>query len=279
MSLFKKSGDKPPQPPQSDNTPKVAAQWSDAPVAGVKRIIAVASGKGGVGKSTTTVMLAHAMHEAGESVAIMDADIYGPSVPRMLGVSGQPELKDSQMIPHYGHGIGCNSMGFLLPEGGALVWRGPMLSKALKQLSRMTRWQTEKGEDVTLLIDLPPGTGDVPLSLAQQMPIDAVVLVTTPQAVALDDVQKSADMFKKVHIPIIGVIENMSWLEQADGTKQALFGEGGGQTLADDIRAPLLGQIPLQPALGKILDNGHAPDATMLTPYQAIWQSMQGYLA
>ena len=252
-----------------------APQINHQPILGAEKIIAIASGKGGVGKSTTTVMLAHALAAQGQPVSILDADIYGPSIPRMLGLTGQPELDDQGlMIPPSNHGIGCNSMGFMLPEDSAAVWRGPMVTKALAKLARGTDWHlavsrkpsavsdadgqrlTADGLATKLLVDFPPGTGDVQLSMAQQVPLDGAILVTTPQDVAVADARKAADMFQKVNIPILGVIENMSWFEDASGNKHHLFGQGGGQKLAEAIDVPLLAQIPQVPALLEAMDEG-----------------------
>lgn len=236
------------------------AQWNKNPLEGVDRVIAIASGKGGVGKSTLTVLLASQMAQLGQKVGILDADIYGPSIPRMLGLKGKPEIKNDKMLPLTGHHIACNSMGFLLDESQAAIWRGPMITKALHQLARLTDW----GKLQTLLVDMPPGTGDIHLSMVQQVPLDGVILVTTPQEVALMDARKCADMFRKVNIPILGVIENMSWFEDASGQKHELFGSGGGAKLAAECGAPLLARLPLFPQLTQQLDNGQIPEAEYL---------------
>lgn len=247
-----------------------APQLNHQPVLGVERMIAIASGKGGVGKSTATVMLAHALAAQGQGVAILDADIYGPSIPKMLGLSGKPEQKDNLMQPLQAQGIRCNSMGFLLPDAKtATVWRGPMISKALYQLARGTKW-AEDGQKVKLLVDFPPGTGDVQLSMAQQTPLDGALIVTTPQEVALADARKCADMFAKLNIPIVGVIENMSWFESPDGQRHYLFGEGGGRTLAHEIGVPLLAQVPQMPELMACVDAGKVPDAPIVAAYTEV---------
>lgn len=239
-----------------------APKINHLPLNGVERVIAIASGKGGVGKSTTTTMLAHALAAQGEAVSILDADIYGPSIPKMLSLSGQPELENGLMIPPENYGICCNSMGFLLPEDAAAVWRGPMVTKALAKLARGTKWTTQK-----LLVDFPPGTGDVQLSMAQQVPLDGVLLVTTPQAVAVADARRAADMFRKVNVPILGVIENMSWFEDDTGKKHYLFGQGGGQQLADELGVALLAQIPQLPALVEAMDKGRRPTNAEIEHY------------
>lgn len=243
-----------------NSEPLRPAQWNKQKLSGVQRVVAVASGKGGVGKSTLTVLLAYQMRTLGQHVGILDADIYGPSVPRMLGLRGKPEVQNDLMIPLEKNGIRCNSMGFLLEESQAAVWRGPMITKALHQLARLTHW----GELHTLLVDMPPGTGDIHLSMAQQVPLDGVILVTTPQEIALMDARKAADMFRKVNVPILGVVENMSWFEDPAGNKHELFGSGGGAKLAAECGAPLLARIPLMPHLTAQLDQGIPPDAITL---------------
>ncbi len=241
-----------------NSEPRKAAVWNHEPLPGVGRVIAVASGKGGVGKSTTTVMLAQAMAAMGQRVGVLDADIYGPSMPRMLGLSGKPEVKNDKMVPLSAYGIVCNSMGFLLEESQAAILRGPMITKALYQLARLTEWNVQ-----TLLVDMPPGTGDIHLSMVQQVPLNGAVLVTTPQEVAVQDARKCADMFRKVNVPILGVIENMSWLETTAGRIEP-FGQGGGARLAAECGAPLLAKIPLLPELTELLDKGAKPTAEML---------------
>lgn len=236
------------------------AQWNLTPIPHVKRVIAVGSGKGGVGKSTVTVLLARSLQAQGLHVGIVDADIHGPSIPHMLGLHGKPEVEDGLMIPPCAEGIACASTGLLLEADQAAIMRGPMVSKTLAQLLRQTRWGTEDAPLDVLLLDLPPGTGDIQLSMVQQVPLayggGGAVLVTTPQEVALLDARKAAAMFTKTHVPILGVIENMSWFEDANGTRQMIFGEGGGKTLADTLSVPLLAQIPLLPALRAAADAG-----------------------
>lgn len=242
--------------------PLKPAQWSHNRLEGVERVIAVASGKGGVGKSTLTLLLAHQMQQLGQKVGILDADIYGPSVPRMLGLpqGSKPEIHQDKMVPLEHHGIVCNSMGFLLEESQAAIWRGPMVTKALHQLARLTAWPNLQ----LLLVDMPPGTGDVHLSMVQQVPLDGVILVTTPQEVALMDARKCADMFRKVNIPILGVVENMSWFEDSTGQRHYPFGTGGGTKLAEECKAPLLARLPLFPTLASMMDAGEKPPAEIL---------------
>ncbi|MBV1910627.1 MAG: iron-sulfur cluster carrier protein ApbC [Kangiellaceae bacterium] len=226
-----------------------------APIGKVKNIIAVASGKGGVGKSTTSVNLALALQKEGAKVGILDADIYGPSIPIMLGIpEAKPESKDKKTIePLSAHGLKTMSIGFLVDEKQAMVWRGPMASSALQQIVRDTQW----GELDFLVIDLPPGTGDIQLTMAQKIPVTAAVIVTTPQDLALADAKKAIAMFEKVSIPVMGVVENMATHICSEcGHQEAIFGEGGGSSLAADYAIDLLGQLPLTMSIREDLDNG-----------------------
>jgi len=294
MSIFKRIKDSAPAAATSPDgsasatngaAARKAAVWNREPLAQVRKVVAIGSGKGGVGKSTTTIMLAHALAAQGLATGILDADIYGPSIPRMLGLEnyGQPQLAQGRMLPPEAYGIRCNSMGFLLPADGAAIWRGPMITKALNQLARLTEWghsaaqqpdmNTAKPLDL-LLTDLPPGTGDIHLSMVQQVPLDGALLVTTPQEIALLDARKCAAMFRKVGVPILGVIENMSWLEDSRGERIALFGSGGGQKLADELQVPLLAQIPVIPGLVDALDNGKQPDAAALHYYLPVLRAL-----
>jgi ATP-binding protein involved in chromosome partitioning len=209
------------------------------------RIIGVNSGKGGVGKSSVTVNLAIALQQLGHDVAVLDADIYGFSVPAMLGIEQPPTVLDQKIVPPSGQGIRCISMGFFIEEDEAVIWRGPMLHKALEQFLTDVFWD----EPEYLIVDMPPGTGDVSLSISQYLPRAEIYVVTTPQPAAQRVAQRTAAMAKKLNLPVRGVIENMSWFTGDDGKRYELFGEGGGQMLADDIGAPLLGQIPLVPEL------------------------------
>jgi ATP-binding protein involved in chromosome partitioning len=209
------------------------------------RILGITSGKGGVGKSSVTVNLAIALAQAGHEVAVLDADVYGFSVPKMLGVSQQPVVIEDLMIPPVAHGVKVISIGFFVGEDQPVMWRGPMLHKALEQFLVDVYW----GDLDYLLIDMPPGTGDVALSMAQYLPRSEIYVVTTPQAAAQRVAQRSAYMAKKINLPLRGVIENMSWFTGDDGKRYELFGAGGGAALAADLGVPLMGQIPLLPAL------------------------------
>ena len=240
----------PPKPQSGYDAPRERANWNLTPLDNVRRVIAVASGKGGVGKSTTTVNLALALRDSGQHVGILDADIYGPSIPRMLGLTaaGQPEIADNKMQPMIAHGIACMSMGFITGEEAAIL-RGPMISKALQQMLRMTKWADKAKPMDTLLVDMPPGTGDIHLSMVQQVPLSGAVIVTTPQAVATMDAKKCLTMFQKVNVPILGVVENMSG---------GMFGTGGGKRLADETNTPYLGAIGMDATICETADHGQA---------------------
>lgn len=226
-------------------------------IKGVKNIIAVASGKGGVGKSTTTANLATALAKMGARVGVLDADLYGPSQPTMLGVATQqPEKQAQQLIPvTNADGIQVMSIGFLVDTDQAVVWRGPMVSQALQQLLMQSQW-----DDVDyLFVDLPPGTGDIQLTLSQKIPVTGAVVVTTPQDIALIDARKAVDMFNKVNIPILGVLENMSvHICSNCGHAEAIFGSEGGKNLAGRLNVPLLGQLPLSLPVREAMDSGSA---------------------
>jgi len=223
-------------------------------VPGIKNIIAVASGKGGVGKSTTAVNLALALSAEGASVGILDADIYGPSQPMMLGISGRPESKDGKGLePMMGHGLQAISIGFLIDVDTPMVWRGPMVTQALEQLLKDTRWR----ELDYLVVDLPPGTGDIQLTLAQKVPVTGAVIVTTPQDIALIDARKGLKMFEKVGIPILGVVENMSiHVCPKCGHESHIFGSGGAARMCKDYGTELLGQLPLDESIREQADSG-----------------------
>jgi ATP-binding protein involved in chromosome partitioning len=227
---------------------------ADDPVPQVRNVILVMSGKGGVGKSTCAANLALALHRAGARVGLLDSDIYGPSVPTMLGVSGHPRSIDGKSIePLERFGMKLMSIGFLIEsDRDAIIWRGPMVQGALNQFLTDVAW----GELDYLVLDLPPGTGDVALSLAQRLKTTGTVIVTTPQEVALQDVYKSVSMCKKLNLPILGVIENMSYFVDPTGQRHTIFGEGGGAKVAEFAEAPLLGQIPLDPLVRQWGDDG-----------------------
>src|SRR5512134_830579 len=242
-------------------------------VPGVKNIIAVASAKGGVGKSTTAVNLALGLAAEGASVGVLDADIYGPSQPMMLGITGRPESKDGKSLePMMGHGLQAISIGFLIDVDTPMVWRGPMVTQALEQLLKDTRWR-----DVDyLVVDLPPGTGDIQLTLAQKVPVTGAVIVTTPQDIALIDARKGLKMFEKVGIPILGVVENMSThLCSACGHEESIFGSGGAEKMCKDYGTELLGALPLDIHIREQADSGKPtvvadPDSRSAEIYRAI---------
>jgi ATP-binding protein involved in chromosome partitioning len=242
---------------------------------GVKHVIAVASGKGGVGKSTLSASLALALSGMGAKVGLLDADIYGPSVPTMFGVSASPEMymkgEKQIMIPVEAKGVKLLSIGLMTARGQAIVWRGPMVSSAFKQFVQDTDW----GDLDYLIIDLPPGTGDVQLSLVQNVPLTGVVIVTTPQEMALTDARRAMGMFsmEAVNKKILGVVENMSYFtpDDAPDKKYKLFGEGGGKALSEEYNVPFLGELPLNPALMKLIDEGNlTSDAIELKPYYQV---------
>lgn len=228
-------------------------QSQDDPVPKVRNVIGVLSGKGGVGKSTCAVNLALAMRRAGARVGILDADIYGPSIPTMLGVMGHPRAVDKSIEPLERFGVKLMSIGFMLDnQRDAIIWRGPMLQGALMQFLTDVTW----GELDYLVIDLPPGTGDVALSLTQRLKMTGVVMVTTPQEIALQDVYKAVSMCKKLNLPVLGVLENMSYFIDPAGLRHELFGAGGGEKIAQFADAPLIGQVPLQPQVRECADAG-----------------------
>jgi ATP-binding protein involved in chromosome partitioning len=224
------------------------------PIPGVKNIIAIASGKGGVGKSTTAVNLALALAAEGATVGILDADIYGPSQPRMLGVSDKPESTDGKSLePLMGHGIQSMSIGYLIEEETPMIWRGPMVTQALEQLLNDTRWT----EVDYLIIDLPPGTGDIQLTLAQKVPVSGALIVTTPQDIALLDARKALKMFDKVDVTVLGIVENMSLHICSNcGHEEHIFGQGGGARMSEDYDVDLLGALPLDKQIREEVDSG-----------------------
>ncbi|HEY5632299.1 MAG TPA: iron-sulfur cluster carrier protein ApbC [Burkholderiaceae bacterium] len=240
---------------------------------GVKNIIAVASGKGGVGKSTTAVNLALALASEGASVGMLDADIYGPSQPMMLGITGKPETLDGKTLePLEGHGIQANSIGFLIDVDTPMVWRGPMVTQALEQLLRDTNWR-----DLDyLVVDLPPGTGDIHLTLAQKIPVTGAVIVTTPQDIALLDARKGLKMFEKVGIPILGIVENMALHVCSNcGQAEHIFGQGGGERMSKEYDVTYLGALPLDIRIREQADSGRPtvvsdPDGPIAEVYRGI---------
>ena len=231
-----------------------AVQQALKPNANIKNIIAVASGKGGVGKSTTAVNIALALIAEGAKVGILDADIYGPSIPTMLGLSGYPDSVDNKtMVPKMAYGLQSMSIGYLINADQPLIWRGPMATNMLQQLLRDTNWV-----DIDyLIIDLPPGTGDIQLTLAQQIPVSGAIIVTTPQDIALIDAQRGLSMFEKVNVPVLGVIENMGMHICSEcGHTEAIFGEGGGIAMSKKNKVELLGSLPLDIAIRQNADSG-----------------------
>ncbi|MGR3717738.1 MAG: Mrp/NBP35 family ATP-binding protein [Thermohalobaculum sp.] len=256
----------PSQPPSEPATPKgpppdlglggrpKPTVPADKRIPGIDHIVAIASGKGGVGKSTVTANLAVALTAQGMRVGLLDADVYGPSQPRMMGITGRPSSPDGKIIlPMRNHGVTTMSIGFMMPEGEAVIWRGPMLMGALQQLLNQVQW----GRLDVLLIDLPPGTGDVQLTLAQKAEVTGAILVSTPQDIALLDVRKAMDMFKKTGVPVLGMIENMStYICSNCGHEEHIFGHGGARAEAEKIGIPFLGEVPLDIEIRLAGDSG-----------------------
>ena len=252
------------------------------PLPNVRNIIAVASGKGGVGKSTTSANLALALQAEGAKVGLLDADIYGPSIPRMMGVAGKPDTKDGQHLePKIGHGIQTMSIGFMIEEDTPMIWRGPMVTQALTQLLNETNWV-----DLDyLIIDLPPGTGDIQLTLCQRVPVSGAIIVTTPQDIALLDARKGLKMFEKVEVPVLGVVENMATHVCSQcGHEEHIFGSGGGERMAHDYDVPLLGSLPLDIRIREQADGGTPtvaadPDGKVAAAYREIARNAAARLA
>jgi ATP-binding protein involved in chromosome partitioning len=271
--------------PSREPGPKVSsAQTLRNGVPGVKHLIAVASGKGGVGKSTTAINLALALKSLGLRVAVLDADVYGPSMPKLFGLSGKPEASDAagkRMKPMSRFGVEVASIGFLVDEDTPMIWRGPMVMSALTQLLREVSWS----ETDVMVIDMPPGTGDAQLTLAQQTPLSGAVIVSTPQDLALIDARKGINMFKKVHVPLLGIIENMSYFMCTKcGTRHEIFGHGGAKAEAMRLGVPFLGEVPLDLELRQRSDSGEpivatAPDSPFTAIYrniaEQVWASLE----
>jgi len=218
----------------------------------IRNAVAVASGKGGVGKTTVAVNIAVALANAGASVGLLDADIYGPNVPTMMGVDKIPPPKENLLVPAESYGVKIISIGFLVSPEQPLIWRGPMLHSAIRQFINEVDW----GDLDYLIVDLPPGTGDAQLSLAQSMPLSGGIIVTLPQKISLEDARRGLEMFRAMDVPVLGIIENMSYLELPDGSKVDIFGEGGGETLSQATGVPLMGSIPMEPAVREGGDEG-----------------------
>ena len=235
----------------------------------IRNAIAVASGKGGVGKSTVAVNIAVGLAQSSARVGLLDADIYGPNVPTMMGVRHLPNQRENKLIPAEAYGVKLMSIGFLVKPDQPLIWRGPMLHSAIRQFLTDVEW----GELDYLIVDLPPGTGDASLSLAQSLPLSGAVIVTLPQQVSLDDARRSLEMFRQLDVHIFGVVENMSYLELPDGTKMDVFGSGGGERLARESGVPFIGAIPMDAAVREGGDNGKP--VVVARPASAVAFAMQ----
>jgi len=266
----------------ADGNPEMApgqAQAQENLIPGVKHVIAVSSGKGGVGKSTVAVNLAVALQQLGARVGLMDADVYGPNIPMMMGVTQPPEQQDGKIKPAESHGVKLISMGFFVPEETAVVWRGPMIHTAIQQFFRDVVW----GELDYLLIDLPPGTGDAQLTISQLIPLSGAITVTTPQEVSLHDVRKGMMMFQKVNVPLLGIVENMSYYVCAHcGTREEIFSHGGGERAAEKLGIPFLGRIPIDPAIRVGGDSGTPivvgnPDSPQSQAFRSIAEKMTSH--
>ena len=277
-----RAGQAKPTAPQQAPSPAAAAERRQA-VPGVRQIVAVASGKGGVGKSTTAVNLALALAASGLKAGLLDADIYGPSVPRMMGINRRPDTKDGKtLIPLRNWGIACMSIGFMVGEDTPMIWRGPMVISALQQMLYDVDW----GELDVLVVDLPPGTGDAQLTMAQRVPLSGAVIVSTPQDIALIDARKGLNMFRKVSVPVLGIVENMSYfLCPHCGERSDIFGHGGAREEAARLGVPFLGEVPLHLDIRTTSDGGEPivasrPDAPQSEVYRRIgarvWQELQG---
>jgi ATP-binding protein involved in chromosome partitioning len=291
LTAERKAGAAPPPPPTpSRGTPGVQPVHAHKPppqggaqspmarqseIAGVAAVIAVASGKGGVGKSTTALNLALGLRDLGLKVGLLDADIYGPSVPRLTGLHEKPELNDERkMIPLKRFGLAIMSIGFLVEEETAMIWRGPMVMSAVTQMLRDVAW----GQLDVLVVDMPPGTGDAQLTLAQNVPLKGAVIVSTPQDLSLIDARRGLAMFKKVNVPVLGIVENMSYFQCPQcGTKSDVFGHGGARHEAEKLGVPFLGEIPLHMAIRATSDAGTpVVDSEPDGPHAAIYRAIAG---
>jgi ATP-binding protein involved in chromosome partitioning len=235
----------------------------------IRNAIAIASGKGGVGKSTVSVNVAVTLAQSGARVGLLDADIYGPNLPTMMGVEALPPMRNEKLIPAETYGVKVMSIGFLVKPGQPLIWRGPMLHSAIRQFLSDVEW----GELDYLVVDLPPGTGDAALSLAQSLPLSGGVIVTLPQIVSREDAIRSLEMFRQLNVPILGVIENMSYLELPDGTRMDIFGSGGGRRMAEDAGVPFIGAIPMDPSVRIGGDTGRP--VTITQPQSPVAQALR----
>ena len=263
-----------------------AAPRGQTPLPGVKNLIGVASGKGGVGKSTTAINLALALAAEGASVGMLDADIYGPSQPLMMGLSGRPDSPDGKSIePPRNHGLQMMSIGLLLADNAPTIWRGPMATQAVEQLLRQTRWGAPEAPLDYLIVDMPPGTGDIHLTLCQRAPLTAAVIVTTPQDIALLDARKGLRMFEKVGVPVLGVVENMATYHCPNcGHEAHIFGEDGGKRLAEETGVPSLGSMPLNLSIRHQADSGNPtvaaePDGKLAGLYKGMAQRLAAQLS
>ena len=273
-----------PAPQAHAHAPQVgiAKPPAKAPAPGIRAIIAVASGKGGVGKSTTAVNLALGLAAEGASVGLLDADVYGPSMPRMMGISGRPTTTDGKILePMRNYGISIMSMGFMVDEETPMIWRGPMVMSAIQQMLRDVNW----GELDVLVVDMPPGTGDAQLTLAQQVPLAGAVIVSTPQDIALLDARKGLNMFRKVDVPVLGIIENMSYFTCPHcGKRSEIFAHGGARKEAERLGVEFLGEIPLHIAIRETSDSGQPivvsqPESEHAKTYRAIARRILAKLA